>query len=76
MFELCQPFTATHIAKPLKPTLKPKLGKECVCPTRKKENQIKTSPSLDWKKGEISLRKCREMGATVANRVDGSASVN
>ena len=30
MFELCQPFTATYIAKPLKPKLKPKLGKECV----------------------------------------------
>lgn len=67
MFELCQPFTATHIAKPLMPMLKPKLGKECVCSTRKKENQIKTSPSLDWKKREISLRKDLGMGATVAN---------
>jgi hypothetical protein len=35
----------------------------------KEENQIKTSPSLDWKKGEISLRKDRGMGATVANIV-------
>jgi len=25
--------TVTHIAKPLKLTLKPKFGKECVCPT-------------------------------------------
>jgi hypothetical protein len=40
----------------------------------KEENQIKSSPSPDWKKGEISLRKVREMGATVANRVDSSAS--
>jgi hypothetical protein len=30
---ICQRYTATHIAKPHQPTLKPKLGKECVCPT-------------------------------------------
>jgi hypothetical protein len=29
----CQRFTATHMAKSHKPKLKPKLGKECVCPT-------------------------------------------
>jgi len=28
-----QRFTATHIAKSHKPTHKPKLGKECACPT-------------------------------------------
>jgi hypothetical protein len=33
----------------------------------KEENQIKTSPTLDLKKGKISLRKVRGMGATVAN---------
>jgi hypothetical protein len=29
--------TATHIAKPHKPSLKPKLGKECVCPTARQK---------------------------------------
>jgi hypothetical protein len=33
----------------------------------KKENQIKTSPFLDRKKGGISLRKDRGMGAAVAS---------
>lgn len=45
---------------------------QCVClpqPGMKEENQIKTSPSLDWKKGEISVKKDRRMGATVANSV-------
>jgi hypothetical protein len=32
-------FKATHIAKSLKPTLKPKLGKECVCPTARPKRQ-------------------------------------
>lgn len=27
-----------------------------------RENQIKTSPSLDWKKGEISLKKVSGQG--------------
>lgn len=52
-------------------THQPKLVKECVCPNpkMKEENQIKTSPSLDLKKGKISLRMVRGMGATVANIV-------
>jgi hypothetical protein len=33
------PFTATHIAKSHKPTRKPKLGKECVCPNRTTDRQ-------------------------------------
>ena len=28
---MCQPLTATHIAMPLKPMLKPELGKERAC---------------------------------------------
>lgn len=52
-------------------THQPMLVKECVCPNpkMKEENQIKTSPSLDWKKGGISLKKDQGMGATVANIV-------
>jgi hypothetical protein len=35
-WQTSQRFTATHIAKSHKPTHRPKLGKECVCPTAPK----------------------------------------
>jgi len=46
---ISQPFTATHIVKPHKPKLKPKLAKECVCPNPREEFQ-NFSPMLKRKK--------------------------
>jgi len=43
-----QRFTATHIAKPHKPKLKPKLVKEGVCPNPREEFQ-NFSPTLKRK---------------------------
>ena len=37
-----QRFTVTLIAKPQEPTLQPKLGKECVCPTAPQTDQRAT----------------------------------
>ncbi len=36
--------TVTHIAKPLNPTLKPELGKECVCRNDRQTNARKITP--------------------------------
>lgn len=57
--DTCQRFTATHIVKSLKPTRKPKFGKECVCPTapqtdkRTKEKEQRRHNS-SYPKGEVS----------------------
>jgi len=54
----CLRFTATHIAKPHEPTLKPKPAKELAYPNARTERQCsKNERQIDWKNKQRNANK-------------------